>query len=297
MYQPYRPGKIPVVFVHGVYSTPSTWTQTINHFQNDPELADRYQFWLFLYPTGAPITASAADLRRALRQAIAFFDPCGNDPALQEMVLVGHSMGGLLSEMAVMESGDTLWRAYFSKPFDEVLASPETKERLQESLFLTPEPYVQRLVMIATPHRGSLEAALFPGHPLQAFIRRPEELRKTIRNVASENGRDVKAPGLKPRVLTGLGGLRPHEPGLEALLEIPICVPYHSIIPQASICGVELHTDGVVRYNSSHLDGAESEKITHGVHTSHDSREVSREVKRILCEHLSQIDAPITAGK
>src|SRR5262249_44559795 len=61
MYQPYRPGKIPLVLVHGFYSSPSTWSQVVNHIQNDPELSERYQVWLFLYPTGAPLTASGAD--------------------------------------------------------------------------------------------------------------------------------------------------------------------------------------------------------------------------------------------
>src|SRR5262249_31660207 len=125
----------------------------------------------------------------------------------------------------------------------------------------------------------------------QAFIRRPEELRDTIREVSAENGRDVKAPGVRPRLLTGLGGLSAHEPGLRALADLPICVPFHSIIPQVSFCGIELNTDGVVRYNSSHLEGAESEAITRGIHTSHDSWQVSREVKRALCEHLRSVDS------
>jgi pimeloyl-ACP methyl ester carboxylesterase len=290
MYQPYRPGKIPVVLVHGIYSSPSTWKQTVNHLQNDPVLAERYQVWLFLYPTGAPLTASAADLRKALRDAIAFFDPCGNDPALQQMVLVGHSMGALMGKMAVMDSSDALWRAYFDKPFDEVRAAPEVKERLEETLFLTPEPYVQRLVMISAPHRGSVEACFFPGPLIQIAIHRPKELRDTIRNIARENGRSVAAPGVRTRLLNGVGGLSPHDPALNALLDVPIAVPFHSIIPQIHFLGHDLHTDGIVRYESAHLDGAESEKLTTGIHGTHDSWEVSQEVRRILREHLQSVD-------
>ena len=141
-----------------------------------------------------PITASSADMRNALRNAIAQFDPCGNDPALREMVLVGHSMGGLVCKMAVMDSGDKLWNAYFDKPFDEVIASPQTKARLEESLFLKPEPYVQRLIMIGAPHRGSFEACCFPGHLLQVAIHRPQELRDMIAELGRDNGRDVAAP-------------------------------------------------------------------------------------------------------
>jgi pimeloyl-ACP methyl ester carboxylesterase len=253
--------------------------------------------WLFLYPTGAPITASSADMRIALRNAIAQFDPCGNDPALREMVLVGHSMGGLVCKMAVMDSGDKLWNAYFDKPFDEVIASPQTKARLQETLFLKPEPYVQRLIMIGAPHRGSLEACCFPGQLLQTAIHRPKELRDTIIELRRDNGRDVAAPGARTRLLNGVGSLNPRDPALNALLDVPICVPFHSIIPQITILGHQFRTDSVVRYSSSHLEGAESEKITRGIHTTHDAWQTTEEIERILREHLTTIDrgcAPIT---
>ena len=93
----------------------------------------------------------------------------------------------------------------------------------------------------------------------------------------------------RTRLLTGVGGLNPHDPALNALLDVPICVPFHSIIPQITIFGHQFHTDSVVRYSSSHLDGAESETITSGIHTTHDKWEVTQEIKRILCEHLAGI--------
>src|SRR5207248_9713225 len=92
-----------------------------------------------------------------------------------------------------------------------------------------------------------------------------------------------------------VGGLSPNDPALNALLNVPICVPYHSIIPQIHVLGFELHTDGVVRYASAHLDGAESEKLTRGIHGTHDSWEVSSEVRRILREHLQTVDAAQSA--
>jgi hypothetical protein len=104
------------------------------------------------------------------------------------------------------------------------------------------------------------------------------------------NGRDVAAPGVRVRPLNGVGGVSPNDPALRALLPLPIAVPYHSIIPQLTVLGHELNTDGVVHYSSSHLDGAESEKITNGFHTTHDSLEVSQEVRRILREHLREVD-------
>ena len=52
--QPYDPDRIPVVFVHGLISTPFDWVQTINGLQADPEIRKHYQFWIFAYPTGNP---------------------------------------------------------------------------------------------------------------------------------------------------------------------------------------------------------------------------------------------------
>lgn len=292
MYQPYRPGKIPLVLVHGFYSSPSTWSQVVNHIQNDPELSERYQVWLFLYPTGAPLTASAADFRSTLRKAIDFFDPCGRDPALRQMVVVGHSMGGLISKMAVMESGDCLWRAYFNTPFDAIQASPKVKDRLEETLFLHPEPYIRRMIFVAAPHRGTIKACLIPGQFIQERIHHPLELREIIREVIRCNGRSVVADGVRARPLNGVGNMSIHDPALKALLCLPIAVPFHSIIPQVSLLGHQLNTDGIVRYRSSHLDGAESEKITRGFHTSHSKQDFTEELKRILHDNLNGSGLP-----
>ena len=92
--RPYQPGKIPVVLVHGLIASPLAWAETYNELCNDPVLADYYQFWMFLYATGEPIPVAAAHLRETLREAMATFDPSGSEPALRQMVVVGHSHGG-----------------------------------------------------------------------------------------------------------------------------------------------------------------------------------------------------------
>lgn len=92
--QPYRPGRIPVVFVHGTFSNPAWLAEMVNTLRGDPILQQKYQFWSFLYNSSAPMVVSAADLRDALRNKFAKLDPEGKDPALREMVVVGHSQGG-----------------------------------------------------------------------------------------------------------------------------------------------------------------------------------------------------------
>src|SRR5207237_2079026 len=84
--EPYQPGKIPVLFVHGLLSTPVTWAPMFNDLQADPVLRDRFQFWVYFYPTGDPYLATAADLRKKLDAIRADLDPRHQDPALDQLV-------------------------------------------------------------------------------------------------------------------------------------------------------------------------------------------------------------------
>ena len=77
--QPYQRGKIPVVFVHGLWANPWSWSRMIESLEADPALRDRYQFWTFGYSTGDPIPYSAVLLRRDLDEVRRKFDPDGTD--------------------------------------------------------------------------------------------------------------------------------------------------------------------------------------------------------------------------
>src|SRR4029077_18274643 len=107
--QPYDPDRIPLVFVHGLFSTPFTWVQTINGLQADPEIRKRYQFWVFAYPTGNPILYSALRLREELARVDKLY------PNHRPYVLVGHSMRGILSHTQVI----TITRAMWEKQLGE----------------------------------------------------------------------------------------------------------------------------------------------------------------------------------
>jgi pimeloyl-ACP methyl ester carboxylesterase len=173
---PYEPGKIPVVFVHGLVSSPRAWLQTINEFRNTPELASRYQFWVFLYPTGKPLPTSAARLRDSLTEARDTVDPDGNDVAFDRMVLVGHSMGGLLSKMMTQDSTLVLWDAAITVPRHEFRAPPDIQKTHDDVLIYRRQPSVSRVVLIATPHRGSPIADSGFGQVVSDLVRRPVQL-------------------------------------------------------------------------------------------------------------------------
>ena len=161
MMHPYRPGRVPVVLVHGTASSPARWADIVNELQNDPKLRGRIQFWLFTYNTSNPILLSASDLRQGLQRIRKEIDPDGRDPALDELVVIGHSQGGLLTRLMVTDSGTRFWDAVTEVPFDKMDVSPETRALIQRAMFFEPQPYVTRVVFIATPHRGSFRVSSF----------------------------------------------------------------------------------------------------------------------------------------
>ncbi|MDR3638820.1 MAG: alpha/beta fold hydrolase [Isosphaeraceae bacterium] len=295
MLRPYEPGKIPLVFVHGLVSSPRAWAQTINELRNCAALADRYQLWVFLYPTGLPIPGSAAQLREALTQVRDHVDPAHSDPAMDRMVLVGHSMGGILSKMMTQETGLNLWNATITVPHDRFAGPPELRQGLDSALVFRPLPFVKRVVFIASPHRGSPLANDLLGRVVSGLVRSPDEMAAREAEIETFNGPGVISPDLRGRRLNAIGNLRTDSPVLLALDQIPIDpgVPFHSIIPQ--IGGVK-GSDGVVEYRSSHLDGAVSEKIVTGTHFSQGRPEVTAELRRILLEHLEVEGPPLVAG-
>ena len=135
---PYRPGKIPVVLVHGTASSPARWAELVNELQIDPRIAARYQLWLFRYNTGNPIAYSGALLRQGLLRTVQQLDPEGKDPALRQMVVIGHSQGGLLTKRMVVNSGTKFWDNVSRVPVEELDLKAETRDLLRGSLFLAP---------------------------------------------------------------------------------------------------------------------------------------------------------------
>jgi len=298
MMRPYEPGKIPVVFVHGLFSSPRAWMQTINELRNSPELDARFQYWVFLYPTGLPIPASAARLRDSLVDVRESVDPAHKDLTLDRMVLVGHSMGGILSKMMAQDSGLALWNAAITVRHDQFKAPPELKTSLDHVLVFQRLPFVQRVVFVATPHRGSPIANSLFGRTISDLVRRPITLASRIKEIEELNGPHVISRELRSQPLNAIGNLRTDSPILAALDHISVnpTVPYHSIIPQ--IGGRKGGSDGVVEYRSSHLDHAESELIVAGTHSSQEAPPVTNELRRILREHLTSSDPAVvqTAG-
>ena len=293
---PYRPGKIPVLFVHGLWSSPGTWLLMANRLQEDPFIRDHYQFWYAYYPTGASVMVSAVRIRDTLSQLREAIDPGRVDPALDRMVVVGHSLGGVLSKQLLLHSGDELERGLFTRPFESVAMSPESRQTLSRYLYFEPEPSIRRAIFLAAPHRGSNAANQWVGRLASALIQRPTAFASLHAEILALNGRDVFQPEFQDRPPSGVDNLEWDSPILQALAKLPIPpdIPYHSVVatlvPNAP---TRLRTDGVVRYESAHLEGAASEVVVRHNHFVDRTPEAAAEVHRILRLH---VEIPKEAG-
>jgi pimeloyl-ACP methyl ester carboxylesterase len=287
--QPHQPGRFPVVFVHGTASSAGRWADLVNDLLSNPAIRDRFEFWFFSYETGNPIPYSALQLRQALTEAVAQLDPQGNDPALREMIVIGHSQGGLLAKMTAIDPGPRLWDGISAQPLDTLRLQPETRELLRQAVFIEPVPAVRRVVFIATPHRGSHLAELTLGRLVARLVRLPVNLLQATGDIITNNP-DALRLDPERRSFGSIYGMNPRSPFLTALAEIPLApgVAGHSIIAVRGTGPIENGTDGVVRFESARLPGMESELIVRSGHSVQGHPETVLEVRRILIEHARQ---------
>lgn len=299
---PYRPGRIPVVFVHGTASGPGRWADMVNRLSNDPDIRERFQFWFFYYETGNPLLYSADTLRESLRRIVDHVDPQQQDPALRQMVVIGHSQGGLLTKMTAVDAGSRLWDQFSRKPIDDVVLREHTREVLRRTLFLKPLPYVKRVVFIATPHQGSYMAGNRAAHWLAGFVKLPKELLGVGADLLTG---DASAINMSPAggFLSSVHGMTPGNSFIQALSPLPIAsgIAAHSVIAVDGEGPLEEENDGVVEYQSAHVEGVDSECVVHSGHSVQSHPTAIAEVRRILLLHingtaLSQQPAPIAGS-
>ncbi len=231
--QPYEPDRIPVVFVHGTFSSPVTWAEMANSLTADPVLRQRYQIWSFIYGSGNPLVQSIADLRAALTAEVQRRDPEGTNAALRQMVVIGHSQGGLLTKGTAIDTGDRLWRVFSTNRLEDLKISDAQRAELRRLLFLEPLPFVKRVVFIATPHRGSYLSGGFARRLAQRFVSLPGALVSRGKDMLRLTEGSEAGKFFRGKMPTSLDGMSPKNPGLLAMAEIPVvpAVKAHSIIP------------------------------------------------------------------
>ena len=303
MLEPYDPKRIPVLMVHGLWSSPMTWMDMFNDLRSFPEVRERYQFWFYLYPSGQPFWISATQLRSDLMKMRDAVDPARRDRALDEMVLVGHSMGGLVSRLQTIDSGDDFWRIVSDTPVrnaDQALAKirgpSDDRFKLVSTLFFRPNRSVRRVITIGTPHRGSEFANEYTRWLARKLIKLPSMAVNTGNRLATENPKLFRDTQLLT-VANAIDSLAPESPIFPVMMRAKRApgVKYHNIIgvlENPSLLRGRGRGDGIVDYASAKMDDVESELIVDSDHTNiHMTGKTIFEVRRILLEHLEEVDS------
>ncbi|HET6237259.1 MAG TPA: alpha/beta fold hydrolase [Acetobacteraceae bacterium] len=287
---PYRPGRFPVVLIHGTASSAARWANTVNELLSDPRIREHFQFWAFSYDTGNPIPYSALLLREALRDAVAKVDPAGTDPALRRMVVIGYSQGGLLAKMLAVDSGTRFWDAFSRKPLDELNIPPETRDLARRTMFFEHSPFVSRVIFLATPQRGSYVAGFSVVQLISRLVRLPLTVARAMGDVLSNNADALRFDPNRTRIGNSVYGMTPGSLFITAVAPLPIApgIAVHSIIAVQGDGPVETGDDGVVAYSSAHFQGADSELVVRSGHSIQSNPQMIIEVRRILLLHLKE---------
>jgi pimeloyl-ACP methyl ester carboxylesterase len=273
--QPYDPQRRTIVLIHGLASSPEGWVNLVNEIMGDEALRRRYQVWQVFYPTNLPIPENVRNIRARLLDALNTLDPDGTAPASQHMTLIGHSMGGVISRLLVVDSPDGLWQTIFDHPVD---AAQRTRLAVLEPyLTLSPLPQVDRAIFLASPHRGSPMAHAWFGRAAANLVKLPKSILQSLGSLADAIAEELplQADTLRHRQLSSVAYLSDEDRYLRATSTLPIAagVTYHSIIGS---------NDEVVPYASSHLDGAASEQVVTSGHSVQQTAAAIAAIRAIL---------------
>jgi len=288
--QPYDPKRLPVILIHGLGSGPRTWIDLANDLLGDPRIGPRIQIWTCRYVSSLPLLVNRLALATALEAAQRTLDPAGADPASHEVVLIGHSMGGVLARLLVSSSGTRLWDAAFTRPPSELEATPEDRASAEALFLFAPWPPAKRALFIAAPHRGSPHATGWSARVARSLIAAPPATLGVLKRLAQLDPTQIRE-SLREAYLGGgpksIDTLSASQPVSAANASLPIApgVVVHSIVgvedPDAAEPG-----DGYVPLASTLWPGESSRLVIASGHDVHRQPAAILEIKRILLEQL-----------
>jgi len=280
--QPFDPARTPVIFVHGLQETGASWVPMMASLRDDRWIREHYQFWYFSYPSGYPYPYAAALLRQDLDGIKRAF------PNHKRVVLIGHSMGGLICRLMITDAGDKIWRDFFATPPANTPLSAESYHRIKEVFVFSHRPEVSRVIFISTPHRGSALATSWVGRFGASLVKTPQSFKSIYAEMKPLLVADSTAAPFN-RMPNSVDTLEPNDRFVRAVNKLPTTpgVPYHSIMGDRGRGDTPNSSDGVVPYWSSHLEGAQSELIVNSDHGAQYNPQAIREVARILRLNLT----------
>jgi pimeloyl-ACP methyl ester carboxylesterase len=225
-------------------------------------------------------------------------DPHREAPALDEMVLVGHSMGGLIAKLQTVESANAFWNTMSDHPFADMKADPDTVRALATTFYFRPNPSIRRVVTLGTPHRGSPFANDLTRWAGNKLITLPHKMMERQNEILADN-KNFFRPNAPIDVRTSIDSLSPDSPVLSTLLTATPgpWVTYHNVVGHDPNPGWHKYIvgdgDGVVALTSARLDNVpqvESQIVVPADHMNvHRHPQSILEVRRVLFEQLTEL--------
>jgi hypothetical protein len=278
---PLSGSKIPILMIHGLHSSPMIWLRLSHAIYADPELSAKYQIWHAFYPTGAPPFFNAMRLRAQVDELRARLQLQLAMPADLPMVLIGHSMGGIIAKTFIVEPEYRLWDQTFMRRPEKLPRDHRDFMRYQDVFIFKPRPYVQSVFFLDTPHHGAEMAESWYSRLASAWIRLPSIFSDLNRRVFKNLSYDLVTPQMKRYLKndgpTSVDVLSPQHPVLREIAKLPYQKPVYSIIGSTStpFCYNEKScaqlNDSVVPFFSAHQSQAQEQIIVLSEHNSYQS--------------------------
>jgi hypothetical protein len=253
---PIEAHKTPILMIHGLNSDPLVWRYITNDILNTPELNDRFMVLHAFYGSGSPPFYNAMRIRREMDHFISYHNIETDNKSL---VVLGHSMGGIIGNTIVSDSSYALWDATFKLRPEDI--NSELTREVQDVFMFRPKFDYNQIYFIDTPHRGSQTAKSFVGRVGSALVTLPQNVvdlfAMFIDEVGIENLSERMLPFLGNRTANSVEVLRPQHPLMEVLADLPIKGDAFSIIGSNGDLSCESEfqcmqiTDGVVDYVSA----------------------------------------------
>lgn len=301
MLEPYNPNKKIIIMIHGLASSPEAWVATSNDIMSDATLRDNYQIWQIFYSTNMPILENRYQIYHLLKQTLNTLNQKYPQRPMENIVLIGHSMGGVLSRLLVSQDNfSELSKQYIKKQCvacrNENFKLDELIKRSESHLAMQPLPNVSRTILISAPLRGTSFADRWFTKTARKIIKFPIDIIDNsidrIGYVFTTKDEQIAFKQLQDQIFqNGASDLSPHSffMHLTADSKIKPTITYHTIVGNnTKSTDPKVMTDGIVPYLSSHLNGSASEKIIHGGHSIQETPEAVLELRRILHLHLKE---------
>jgi pimeloyl-ACP methyl ester carboxylesterase len=296
---PWDPGKIPLILIHGLASSAEAWRELTNDILGSEELRARYQIIHYTYATNESFLATATRFRHELA---AFLAVVKYDPDVSpKLVLIGHSMGGLLAKSVAVDSGTTLWDTTFRVPVEALHADDAVHRTFEDALLLEPWPSVGLIIFMGTPQHGSDKADGLLGRLSASLLRLPADYVNLTREIGLRDSQELQ-PDIRSEFtsgrMTSVASLSPHNPLMQAYGDLPIVagIPFYSIMGTATHDAHGRASDGYVTVESARLPGSVSDTLLPIRHGQFDRAAPLNVVYRILREHAESVPSAAPAS-